>query len=106
MRLQNVHDASVPHKDRSVKRIDTLRLTLHAPAMTTTSANALVLGGTAKTGSRLAAKLAKLGLNVRTAARHGADTHFDWDDPATHRLALQGDRSPVSGCAGHANRLR
>ena len=58
--------------------------------MTTTPANALVLGGTGKTGSRLAAKLAKLGLNVRTAGRHGADAHFDWDDPATHRLALQG----------------
>jgi uncharacterized protein YbjT (DUF2867 family) len=50
----------------------------------------LVLGGTGKTGSRLAAKLAKLGVNVRTAARHGADVHFDWDDPTNHPLALEG----------------
>jgi uncharacterized protein YbjT (DUF2867 family) len=35
-------------------------------------------------------KLAKLGLIVRTAARNGADVHFDWDDATTHRAALQG----------------
>ena len=52
--------------------------------------NILVLGGTGKTGSRLAAKLAKLGLNVRTAARRGADVHFEWGDPSTHAVALQG----------------
>jgi uncharacterized protein YbjT (DUF2867 family) len=49
-----------------------------------------VLGGTGKTGSRLAAQLAQRGLTVRTAARHGADVHFDWDDPTTHRSALRG----------------
>jgi uncharacterized protein YbjT (DUF2867 family) len=58
--------------------------------MTNAPSHALVLAGTGKTGSRLAAKLAKLGLDVRTAARHGADVHFDWDDPTTHRPALQG----------------
>jgi uncharacterized protein YbjT (DUF2867 family) len=58
--------------------------------MTSAPANALVLGGTGKTGSRLAAKLAKLGLGVRTAARHGANVDFDWDDPTTHRPALRG----------------
>ncbi len=58
--------------------------------MTNARSNVLVLGGTGKTGSRLAATLAKLGLNVRTAARHRADVHFDWDDPTTHRPALQG----------------
>jgi uncharacterized protein YbjT (DUF2867 family) len=58
--------------------------------MTNAPSNVLVLGGTGKTGSRLAAKLATLGLNVRTAARHGADVHFDWDDPTTHRPAVQG----------------
>jgi uncharacterized protein YbjT (DUF2867 family) len=57
--------------------------------MTNTPSRVLLLGGTGKTGSRLAAQLAKLGLNVRTAARHGADVHFDWDDPTTHRPALQ-----------------
>jgi uncharacterized protein YbjT (DUF2867 family) len=58
--------------------------------MTNSPSNVLVLGGTGKTGSRLAARLAKFGLGVRTAARHGADVHFDWDDPTTHSPALQG----------------
>jgi uncharacterized protein YbjT (DUF2867 family) len=58
--------------------------------MTNSRTTVLVLGGTGKTGSRLAAKLADLGLGVRTAARHGADVYFDWDDRATHRPALQG----------------
>jgi len=47
-----------------------------------------VLAGTGKTGSRVAGKLTKLGLSVRTAARNGADVRFDWDDPATHSPAL------------------
>jgi uncharacterized protein YbjT (DUF2867 family) len=51
--------------------------------------NTLVLAGTGKTGSWLAAKLAKLGLSVRSAARNGADVHFDWNDATTHRPALQ-----------------
>jgi uncharacterized protein YbjT (DUF2867 family) len=50
----------------------------------------LVLGGTGKTGARVAARLTRLGLPVRTAARHGGDVRFDWDDPATHRIAVQG----------------
>jgi uncharacterized protein YbjT (DUF2867 family) len=58
--------------------------------MTNSPSNILVLGGTGKTGSRLAVRLAVLGLSVRTAARHGADVHFDWDDPTTHPPALQG----------------
>jgi uncharacterized protein YbjT (DUF2867 family) len=58
--------------------------------MTNFRYNVLVLGGTGKTGARLAAKLGEVGLGVRTAARHGADVHFDWDDPDTHRSALQG----------------
>src|ERR1700730_1885772 len=57
--------------------------------MTNAPSDTLVLAGTGKTGSRLAAKLAKLGVNVRTAARNGADVHFDWDDAATHHAALQ-----------------
>jgi uncharacterized protein YbjT (DUF2867 family) len=56
--------------------------------MTKTSPTTLVLAGTGKTGSRVAGKLRKLGLNVRTAARNDADVRFDWDDPATHGLAL------------------
>jgi uncharacterized protein YbjT (DUF2867 family) len=58
--------------------------------MTDLPFNILVLGGTGKTGTRLAATLAKLGAAVRTAARQGADVHFDWDDPMTHGAALQG----------------
>ena len=51
---------------------------------------ALVLGGTGRTGSLVARKLAERGLSARTAARHGADVPFDWDDPATHPAALAG----------------
>ena len=54
------------------------------------SSGTLVLAGTGKTGSRVAGRLTKLGLSVRTAARTRADVRFDWDDPATHRPALQG----------------
>src|SRR5229473_7688242 len=56
--------------------------------MTNAPSNTLVLGGTGKTGSRVAGKLTKLGLSVRTAAPNGADVRFDWDDPATHSPAL------------------
>jgi uncharacterized protein YbjT (DUF2867 family) len=58
--------------------------------MANTPSRTLVLAGTGKTGSRVAAKLTKLGLSARTAARNGADLRFDWDDPATHRPALAG----------------
>jgi uncharacterized protein YbjT (DUF2867 family) len=50
----------------------------------------LVLGGTGRTGSLVARKLAERGLSARTASRHGADVRFDWDDPATHGPALAG----------------
>jgi uncharacterized protein YbjT (DUF2867 family) len=50
----------------------------------------LVLGGTGKTGSRVASRLRSRGLPVRTAARSGADAHFDWDDPETYAPALHG----------------
>jgi uncharacterized protein YbjT (DUF2867 family) len=50
----------------------------------------LVLGGTGRTGSLLARKLAERGLSARTASRHGADVPFDWDNPATHGPALAG----------------
>jgi uncharacterized protein YbjT (DUF2867 family) len=56
--------------------------------MTNGPSNTLVIAGTGKTGSRIAAKLTKLGLGVRTAARTGADVRFDWDDPTTHTPAL------------------
>jgi uncharacterized protein YbjT (DUF2867 family) len=56
--------------------------------VTNASKTILLLGGTGKTGSRVAAKLTKLGLSVRTAARNGVDVRFDWGDPTTHAAAL------------------
>jgi uncharacterized protein YbjT (DUF2867 family) len=50
----------------------------------------LVLGGTGRTGSLVAKNLIERGLTARTASRHGADVRFDWDDTATHALALDG----------------
>ncbi|WP_116209542.1 NmrA family NAD(P)-binding protein [Streptomyces olivoreticuli] len=58
--------------------------------MTGSPQTALVLGGTGRTGSLVARKLAERGLGARTAARHGADVLFDWDDPTTHPGALVG----------------
>jgi hypothetical protein len=58
--------------------------------ITTSTPTVLALGGTGTTGLRLVAKLAELGLSVRTAARHGADVRFDWNDSTTHRPALEG----------------
>jgi uncharacterized protein YbjT (DUF2867 family) len=58
--------------------------------MTDSQQATLVLGGTGRTGSLVAQKLLKRGLNARTASRHGADVLFDWDDPATHARALDG----------------
>ena len=58
--------------------------------MTNASKTILVLGGTGKTGRRVASRMTEFGHTVRTAARHGADVRFDWDDPATHRTAVDG----------------
>jgi uncharacterized protein YbjT (DUF2867 family) len=58
--------------------------------MVTSASLTLVLGATGKTGSRVANRLLTRGLPVRTAARSGADAHFDWDDPGTYAPALHG----------------
>jgi uncharacterized protein YbjT (DUF2867 family) len=58
--------------------------------MTASDKMTLVLGGTGRTGSLLAQKLAKRAVAVRTAARQGTDVTFDWDEPSTHAPALQG----------------
>ncbi|MFY0538866.1 NmrA family transcriptional regulator [Nannocystis pusilla] len=42
----------------------------------------LILGGTGKTGSRVAQQLVARGASVRAASRSGA-VRFDWDEPAT-----------------------
>jgi uncharacterized protein YbjT (DUF2867 family) len=50
----------------------------------------LILGGTGKTGRRIASRLAAAGHEVRTASRNGGDVRLDLDDPATHAPALAG----------------
>lgn len=50
----------------------------------------LILGGTGKTGRRIADLLGAAGLQVRTAARSNADVTFDWADEATWSPALEG----------------
>jgi uncharacterized protein YbjT (DUF2867 family) len=61
-------------------------------AMTTTttqSAPILVLGGTGKTGRRVAERLRARGLPVRIGSR-AATPPFEWDDPSTWDDALRG----------------
>ncbi|MFJ3307267.1 NmrA family NAD(P)-binding protein [Streptomyces sp. NPDC086549] len=58
--------------------------------MSNEAPTALILGGTGRSGSLLAGKLAQGGIATRTASRRGADVRFDWDDPATHADALAG----------------
>jgi uncharacterized protein YbjT (DUF2867 family) len=52
----------------------------------------LVLGGTGKTGRRVAQRLATLGWPLRIGSR-SADPPFDWEDPATWASALRGVRA-------------
>jgi len=49
----------------------------------------LVTGASGTTGSRVAARLAARGIEVRAASRSGA-VRFDWYDPGTHAGALDG----------------
>ena len=49
----------------------------------------LVLGGTGKTGRRVAQRLASHGVQTRIASR-SADTPFDWDAPNTWPAVLDG----------------
>ncbi|MEL7117502.1 MAG: NmrA family transcriptional regulator [Pseudomonadota bacterium] len=49
----------------------------------------LVIGATGKTGSRVAAKLDALGLNVRRGSRR-SEIPFDWETPETWGPALDG----------------
>ena len=60
--------------------------------MTTTTHNSdpiLLIGGTGKTGRRVAERLQARGLPVRIASR-SSDTPFDWEDPSTWGPALRG----------------
>ncbi|WP_026877907.1 NAD(P)H-binding protein [Jiangella gansuensis] len=49
----------------------------------------VVLGGTGKTGRRVASRLRELGLDPRVASRSGS-TRFDWTDETTWEPALKG----------------
>lgn len=102
MILENVHsislsqttsagnEMSVWHKESSGIRIDPLNEWPHDCSMTGSPQTTLVLGGTGRTGSLVAKTLSERGHSARTAARHGADVPFDWDDPTTHTAALAG----------------
>jgi uncharacterized protein YbjT (DUF2867 family) len=52
----------------------------------------LVLGGTGKTGRRVADRLRARGIQTRVGSRF-ADPRFDWEDRATWAPALQGMRA-------------
>jgi len=52
----------------------------------------LILGGTGKTGRRVAQRLRAAGIPVRTAARSRADVVFDLGNPETWVSALEGVR--------------
>jgi uncharacterized protein YbjT (DUF2867 family) len=52
----------------------------------------LVLGGTGKTGRRVAQKLEALGVPVRIGSR-SAEPSFEWNDPSTWTAALDGVKS-------------
>lgn len=58
--------------------------------MDNTTNPVLVLGGSGKTGTRVAGKLRDLQVPVRTAARSGTDVRLDWDDRSTYGPALAG----------------
>ena len=49
----------------------------------------LIIGGTGKTGRRVADRLAARGVEARVASRSG-ETRFDWDDSSTWGAAMDG----------------
>jgi uncharacterized protein YbjT (DUF2867 family) len=60
--------------------------------MNTQQGTTLILGGTGKTGRRVAARLTERNLPVRIASRTGAQ-RFDWDDQNTWAPTLEGVQS-------------
>lgn len=57
--------------------------------------NILVIGGTGKTGRRVAENLTQLGHNVRVVGRK-TNPGFDWENPDTYNSALKGmDRAYI-----------
>ena len=57
--------------------------------ITSAEAITLVLGGTGKTGRRVAQRLKESGVSTRIASRSGAPA-FDWNDRSTWEATLQG----------------
>ena len=57
--------------------------------------NILVIGGTGKTGRRVAENVIQSGHNVRVVGRK-TSTAFDWEDPSSYAAALKGmDRAYI-----------
>lgn len=73
----------------------------------------VIVGGAGKTGRRVADRLAAQGIATRLVSRSTSPA-FDWDDPTTWRLALEGARAAyvayqpdlaAPGAAGQVGRL-
>jgi uncharacterized protein YbjT (DUF2867 family) len=76
--------------DLLVSTMDRLTPTaFNGPMTTHTDSPVLVLGGTGKTGRRVAARLRKRGVAVRIGSRSGTPP-FDWEDRATWAPVLRG----------------
>ncbi len=60
---------------------------------TSTSGTILVLGGTGKTGRRVAERLRDRAVPVRIASRNSVTSPFDWNDSSTWGGALAGVES-------------
>ena len=73
-------------------RLGALALTDHMTTNTKEATTTLVLGGTGKTGRRVAKRLAAGGSPVRIGSRSGQPP-FDWEDTATWAPALHGATS-------------
>lgn len=72
--------------------IHNLHLLRFTAFMNSTDDIAMILGGTGKTGRRVAERLLSLGRPVRIGSRSGGPP-FDWDDRATWAPALRGAAS-------------
>lgn len=60
----------------------------HKDQNTAIKERTLVLGGTGKTGRRIAAKLQEMGVPIRVGSR-SASPAFDWDNQATWKASLE-----------------
>lgn len=88
--MQKIHMLSFSRCKASLLSIETIIILAQSTVMNKMSPITLVLGSTGKTGSRVAAALIKRGLQVRTAARSGADVTFDWGRRDSYAKALDG----------------